>query len=132
MRALTRSEYEALQIADHIEIVGVTSEGVHGVYAEEALAAQPFVVDVALWLNTDEAVAGDELSATIDYVSASRVVREVVETSTVLLVESLTAALCEALLEIPALLAVRATVHKPRAAGDAHAADVSLTMTRTR
>jgi len=132
MRALTRSEHEALQIADHIEIVGVTSEGVHGVYAEEALAAQPFVVDVALWLNTDEAVAGDELSATIDYVSASRVVREVVETSTVLLVESLTAAVCEALLEIPALLAVRATVHKPRAAGDAHAADVSLTMTRTR
>ena len=132
MRALTRSEYEALLIADHIEISGITSEGVHGVYAEEALAAQPFVVDVALWLNTDEAVAGDELSATIDYVSASRVVREVVETSTVLLVESLTAAVCEALLEIPALLAVRATVHKPRAAGDAHAADVSLTMTRTR
>ena len=132
MRALTRSEYEALQIADHIEIVGVTSEGVHGVYAEEALAAQPFVVDVALWLNTDEAVAGDELPATIDYVSASRVVREVVQTSTVLLVESLTAAVCEALLEIPALLAVRVTVHKPRAAGDAHAADVSLTMTRTR
>ncbi|HMC03645.1 MAG TPA: dihydroneopterin aldolase [Cellulomonadaceae bacterium] len=132
MRALTRSEYEALQIADHIEIVGVTSEGVHGVYAEEALAAQPFVVDVALWLNTDEAVAGDELSATIDYVSASRVVREVVETSTVLLVESLTAAVCEALLEIPGLLAVRATLHKPRGARDAHAADVSLTMTRTR
>jgi len=132
MRALTRSEYEALLIADHIEIVGITSEGVHGVYAEEALAAQPFVVDVALWLNTDEAVAGDELPATIDYVSASRVVREVVETSTILLVESLTAAVCEALLEIPALLAVRATVHKPRAARDAHAADVSLTMTRTR
>ena len=132
MRALTPSQYEALRTADRIEIVGITAEGVHGVYPEEALAAQTFVVDVTLWLDMGEAVAGDELSSTIDYVAASGVVREVVESSTVLLVESLTAAVCEALLADPELLAVRATVHKPRAARDAHAADVRLTMTRTR
>lgn len=132
MRALTTAEYEALRMADRIEISGIVAEGVHGVYAEEALAPQSFTVDVTMWLSMAAAVAGDELSATIDYVVASQVVRQVVETSTVLLVESLAAAVCEALLDRPEAIAVRASVHKPRAARDAHASDVRLTMTRTR
>jgi len=132
MRALTGVEYEALRVAERIEITGIAAEGIHGVYAEEALAPQAFTVDVTMWLSMDAAVAGDELSATIDYVVASEVVRDVVATSTVLLVESLAAAVCEALLVRPEAVAVRATVHKPRAARDAHATDVRLTMTRTR
>ena len=132
MRAVTSAEYEALRLADRIDISGIAAEGVHGVYAEEALAPQAFTVDVTMWLSMDGAVAGDQLSATIDYVVASKVVRHVVETSTVLLVESLAAAVCEALLVRPEAIAVRATVHKPRAARDAHASDVRLTMTRTR
>jgi len=132
MRALTSSEYETLRMADRIDISGIAAEGVHGVYAEEALAPQAFTVDVTMWLSMENAVTGDELSATIDYVVASEVVRHVVETSTVLLVESLAAAVCEALLVRPEAIAVRAAVHKPRAARDAHASDVRLTMTRTR
>ena len=132
MRAVTPNEYEALRMADRIELSGIAAEGVHGLYADEALAPQPFTVDLTLWLDMTAAVAGDELSASIDYLAASRAVREVVETSTVLLVESLAAAVCEALLERPQALAVRVTVHKPRAARDAHASDVRLTMTRTR
>ena len=132
MRALTSAEYEALRVVDRIEITGIVAEGVHGVYAEEFLAPQPFAVDVTMWLSMAAAVAGDELSATIDYVGASAVVRQVVETSTVLLVESLAAAVCEALLERPEAIAGSASVHKPRAAHDAHASDVRLTMTRTR
>ena len=119
-------------MADRIDISGIAAEGVHGVYAEEALAPQAFTVDVTMWLSMENAVTGDELSATIDYVVASEVVRHVVETSTVLLVESLAAAVCEALLVRPEAIAVRAAVHKPRAARDAHASDVRLTMTRTR
>jgi len=132
MRALTPAEYEALRLSDRIEIVGIAAEGVHGVYAEEALAPQAFTVDVTMWLSMSAAVDDDELSSTIDYVVASDAVRLVVETSTVLLVESLAAAVCEALLARPEAIAVRATVHKPRAARDAHATDVRLTMTRTR
>jgi dihydroneopterin aldolase len=131
MRAVTAAEYEALRLADRIQLSGIAAEGVHGLYADE-VTPQPFTVDVTLWLSMDAAVAGDELSATIDYVAASRVVREVVETSPVLLVESLAAAVCEALLDSPHAVAVRVTVHKPRAARDAHASDVRLTMTRTR
>jgi dihydroneopterin aldolase/2-amino-4-hydroxy-6-hydroxymethyldihydropteridine diphosphokinase len=132
MRAVTASEYEALRLSDRIELSGVAAEGVHGLYADEALAPQPFTVDVTMWVDMEAAVAGDQLTASIDYVEASQAVREVVETSTVLLVESLAAAVCEALLERPQALAVSVTVHKPRAARDAHATDVRLTMTRTR
>ncbi len=132
MRPVTLVEYDALRVADRIEISAIAAEGVHGVYAEEALAPQSFTVDVTVWLSMDAAVAGDQLSATIDYVVASQLVRRVVETSTVLLVESLAAAVCEALLKSPEAIAVRVAVHKPRAARDAHASDVRLTMTRTR
>lgn len=132
MRALTAAEHEALRLADRIDISGIAAEGVHGLYADEAVAPQPFTVDVTMWLSMDAAVAGDDLSGSIDYVVASGAVRSVIETSTVLLVESLAAAVCEALLEHPGAIAVRACVHKPRAAHDAHASDVRLTMTRTR
>ena len=97
MRAVTPAEYEALRLSDRIELSGIAAEGVHGLYADEALAPQPFTVDVTMWVDMEAAVAGDELSASIDYVAASQAVREVVETSTVLLVESLAAAVCEAL-----------------------------------
>ncbi len=132
MRALTPAEYEVLRVADRIQVTGIMAEGVHGVYAEEALAAQRFSVDVTMWLDMGAAVAGDELAATIDYVEASAVVRDVVENTTVLLVESLAAAVCEALLGASSATAVRVTVHKPRAARDTKANDVGLTMTRTR
>ncbi|HSN12503.1 MAG TPA: dihydroneopterin aldolase, partial [Propionibacteriaceae bacterium] len=79
-----------------------------------------------------EAVAGDEIGATIDYVEASTVVRHVVETSTVLLVESLASAVCEAVLDATSAIAVSVTVHKPRAARDTKSTDVRLTVTRTR
>ncbi len=132
MRPVTAAEHDALRLADRIDISSIAAEGVHGLYADEALGPQPFTVDVTMWLSMDAAVANDDLAGSIDYVVASEVVRHVVETSTVLLVESLAAAVCEALLEGSAAIAVRACVHKPRASRDAHASDVRLTMTRTR
>ncbi|HET7724296.1 MAG TPA: dihydroneopterin aldolase [Propionibacteriaceae bacterium] len=132
MRSLTPAEYEALQRADRIEVVGISSEGVHGLYEDEALGPQPFGVDVTMWLDMSAAVAGDRIGATIDYVEASEVVRHVVKTSTVLLVESLAAAVCEAILDATSAVAVSVTVHKPRAARDTQSTDVRLTMTRTR
>jgi 7,8-dihydroneopterin aldolase/epimerase/oxygenase len=132
MRALTVDEYEALRVADRIDVVAISADGIHGVYEEEALAAQRFTVDVTMWLDMAAAVAGDELAATIDYVKASAVVRGVVEDSPVLLVESLAAAVCQALLDATSATAVSVTVHKPRAARDTNSTDVGLTMTRTR
>ena len=57
MRAVTPNEYEALRMADRIELSGIAAEGVHGLYADEALAPQPFTVDLTLWLDMTAAVA---------------------------------------------------------------------------
>lgn len=132
MRTLTPAETEELAVLDRIEVSGIASAGVHGVYADEAEHAQPFVVDVTLWTRTDDAVGTDELTSTIDYVVVGSLVREVVASSPVLLLESLCAELCESLLSSLAPAAVRVVVHKPRAAQDTHARDVRVTLTRTR
>ena len=132
MRRLDSAVLETLQHADRIEITGIAASGVHGVYDDEALDAQPFVIDVVLWTDVSEAVATDRLEATIDYVAASGLVQQVVASSRALLIERLAEELCEAMLANPLALAVRTTVHKPRAARDAKAQDVCITVTRTR
>lgn len=119
-------------LSDRIEITGVAARGIHGVYPDEALEAQAFVVDVVLWTDFSAAVASDELDDTVDYVAASALVQHVVESSRALLVERLTEELCAALLDNPLVHTARVTVHKPRAARDAHGSDVSVTCTRTR
>jgi dihydroneopterin aldolase len=132
MRRLGSELYDTYMQADRIEITGIAASGVHGVYEDEAEDAQPFVVDVVLWTNVDEAVASDRLETTIDYVAASGLVQQVVEASRAKLIERLADELCQELLTNIHALAVQVTVHKPRAARDARAVDVSVTLTRTR
>jgi dihydroneopterin aldolase len=117
---------------DRIDITGISTSGVHGLYPDEALDAQPFVVDVTIWTNFDEAARSDRLESTIDYVAASGVVQHVVETSAALLIERLADEICTALLANDLAVAVKVTVHKPRAARDSRAADVSISLTRSR
>jgi dihydroneopterin aldolase len=123
---------EAAALYDRIDITGIATSGVHGLYPDEALDAQPFVVDVTIWTTFDEAARTDRLENTIDYVAASGVVQQVVESSRALLIERLADEICNALLSQDLAVAVRVTVHKPRAARDSRAADVSITMARMR
>lgn len=117
---------------DRIDITGISTSGVHGLYPDEVLDAQPFVVDVTIWTTFDEAARSDRLESTIDYVAASGVVQHVVETSAALLIERLADEICTALLANDLAVAVKVTVHKPRAARDSRAADVSISLTRSR
>ena len=123
---------EAAALYDRIDISGIATSGVHGLYPDEALDAQPFVVDVTIWTTFDEAARTDRLESTIDYVAASGVVQQVVESSHALLIERLADEICNALLANNLAAAVKVTVHKPRAARDAKAHDVSITLTRAR
>lgn len=117
---------------DRIDITGIAASGVHGLYPDEALDAQPFVVDVTIWTTFDEAARTDRLESTIDYVAASGVVQHVVETSRALLIERLADEICSALLAGELAVAVKVTVHKPRAARDSRATDVSISLSRAR
>lgn len=132
MRRLDRELYDAFALADRIEVTGIATSGVHGVYDDEAVDAQPFVVDVVIWTAFDEAVASDELDHTIDYVGASALVQEVVRTSRALLIERLADEICAAVLTNVRALGAQVTIHKPRAARDAHASDVCIRMARAR
>lgn len=64
--------------ADRIELRGLRVLGTHGVLAEEQARAQPFEVDLDAYIDTTEAGASDDLSATVDYAAAAVVVSEVV------------------------------------------------------
>ena len=48
---------------DRIELRGLRVLGTHGVLPEEQARAQPFAVDVDVWLDTAEAAASDDLAA---------------------------------------------------------------------
>jgi dihydroneopterin aldolase len=129
---MSRWGIEAAYLYDRIDIVGIAASGVHGLYPDEAHDAQPFVIDVTIWTLMDEAARTDRLDATIDYVAASRLVQQVVETSGALLIERLADEICSTLLENELAMGVKVTVHKPRAARDSRATDVSISLTRTR
>ncbi len=52
---------------DRIEIRDLRVVGIHGVLPEEQARAQPFAVDVDVWLDTADAAASDDLADTVDY-----------------------------------------------------------------
>jgi len=129
---MSRWDANPIDQYDRIDITGISTSGIHGLYPDEAIDAQPFVVDVTIWTTFDEAARSDRLESTIDYVAASGVVQHVVETSRALLIERLADEICNALLANDLAVAVKVTVHKPRAARDSRAADVSISLTRAR
>lgn len=64
---------------DRIEVRGVRCLGAHGALPEEAQRAQPFEVDVDLYLDLRAAGGSDDLGATVDYSRICEIVMEVIE-----------------------------------------------------
>lgn len=52
---------------DRIEVRGLRATGVHGVLIEERQRAQPFEVDLDVWVDLSAAARSDELADTVDY-----------------------------------------------------------------
>ena len=62
---------------DAISITGLTATGFHGVFPEERLNGQRFVVDVELGLHVE--TRSDELSDTVDYAGIADLIRAEIE-----------------------------------------------------
>lgn len=92
-----------------VEVRGVELRGRHGALDWEREVEQPFVYDVELELDEP---AGDELVDTVDYREVVALLREVSATHFELL-ESLAAAVADALLERFPAVGVRVRVRKP-------------------
>ena len=97
-----------------VELHGLEVFGRHGVLAEEKLDGQTFVYDVELELDEP---ASDRIDDAVDYRLVADCVREVSDSKSFDLIESLAAAVADALMARLPAARVRVRVRKPRPAG---------------
>ena len=93
-----------------LELHGLELHGHHGVLAEERSRGQRFVFDVVLEVDDPQS---DEIEAAVDYRDVARAVREISDARAFALLESLAAAVAEALLERFPARRARVRVRKP-------------------
>jgi dihydroneopterin aldolase len=117
-----------------LELRGLRLLGTVGVLPEEADRAQPLEVDLEVELDVAGAARHDELGATVDYGALCATAARVVEHRRFALLEGLAAALADAVLEEPRVLAVTVAVRKlrPPVPFDLAWAGVRLTRRRER
>jgi len=95
---------------------GLRFFGHHGVFPEETVLGQRFIVDVHMELDLRAAAANDDLDATVDYFAVYDVVRAIVEGEPRKLVETVVDECARAVLrDFPAIDAVEVTMRKPGA-----------------
>lgn len=115
---------------DVIAVRGLSADAVHGVLPEERLAAQPFVVDLALWIDASGAASSDDLADTVSYADIADEVALILTGPAVRLIETLGYRIADAVLAHELVRGVEVTVHKPEAPIAQPFADVSVTVRR--
>jgi len=83
---------------DRIVLAGMVFLARHGVNDREKVEEQRFEVDVELELDTRAAAARDDLTKTVDYRAVYELTRQVIEETTLELVESLAEAVAAKIL----------------------------------
>jgi 7,8-dihydroneopterin aldolase/epimerase/oxygenase len=116
-------------LADRIVLSGLRFHGRHGVFPEEAVLGQPFLVDVELRLDLAPAGRSDDLARSVDYGEVYRQVGELVGGPPFKLIESLAEAIAARLLR-PPVREVLVRVHKPQAPIPGTFADVFVEIVR--
>ncbi|MEJ7774645.1 MAG: dihydroneopterin aldolase [Nocardioidaceae bacterium] len=119
-------------MTDELAVTGIECFGHHGVLDIERREGQPFVIDLALGVETAPAAVSDDLRDTVDYGSLVASVKAAVEKDPVDLIETLAQRIADVCLLDAGVAWVRVTVHKPDAPVDATFSDVALTITRRR
>lgn len=101
-------------MTDRILLEGLAFYAYHGVRSEEKTLGQRFELDLALELDLSRAGSIDDLSLTVDYGEAYRVVREQVEGTSRDTLEAVAEQVAAALLRhFPLVDAVSVRVKKP-------------------
>jgi dihydroneopterin aldolase len=96
-----------------IELLGLELRGFHGVLEEERREGQRFLVDVWLDPEGDAGASSDRIEDAVDYRHVVAIVQEVSNGRAYHLLEALTSALADALLEQLGVARVRVRVRKP-------------------
>lgn len=98
---------------DIIILQGMVFYGYHGVNPEERELGQRFIVDLELEKDLSAAGLSDDLTQTVNYASAYKLAREVVEGQPCNLIETVAERLATALLSRLSIDGVRVRVRKP-------------------
>jgi dihydroneopterin aldolase len=114
--------------ADRIRLTGIRVDAAHGVYPEEKLQPQPFVIDIDASLRPRP--DSDELATTVDYSVLAAAVAEAATAGQVDLIETLAERVAATCLADARIETVEVTVHKPQAPMPVPVSDVSVTITR--
>ncbi|PKQ23397.1 MAG: dihydroneopterin aldolase [Actinobacteria bacterium HGW-Actinobacteria-5] len=113
---------------DRIRVTGIEVTATHGVYAEEKVTPQLFVIDLVCSLRPRPEV--DDLTTTVDYADLAVRVADAARSGSVDLIETLAERISGVCLADPRIAEVEVTVHKPQAPVGVPVADVAVTITR--
>jgi dihydroneopterin aldolase len=121
-------------MTDRIVLANMQFDGRHGDHDWERATPQPFEVDVELSLDLAPAGGSDELAKTVDYGRVFDIARQIVESRTFHLLETLAQAIAtEVLAAHPLVDEIVVRVRKPnvRLSGRLDYAGVEITRGRT-
>jgi len=101
-------------VSDRIVLAGMVFLARHGVNDWEKVEEQRFEVDVELAVDTRAAAGGDDLSKTVDYRGVYAITREVLEDTSLELIEALAGEVATRILAAnPSVDEVAVRVRKP-------------------
>lgn len=117
---------------DRITLRGIRTHGHHGVLSSEREQGQPFVIDLALGVDTRPAARADDIGRTVDYGAVAVRVADAVRKDPVDLIETVAERVADLCLTEPHVAEVEVTVHKPHAPVGVPFDDISVTIHRSR
>jgi 7,8-dihydroneopterin aldolase/epimerase/oxygenase len=117
---------------DHVSLRGITGYGHHGVHEFERERGQRFVVDVDCRVDLSRAAVSDDLRHTLDYGTLAQAIVTDIEADPLNLIEALADRIARTCLQFDPVLGVTVTVHKPEAPIPVTAADIAVTLTRSK
>ena len=120
-------------MSDQIILTGISDTGYHGVFPEERVNGQLFIVDVTLSLDLLAAGNSDHLINTVDYSKVAQLVHDAIIGEPFSLIEKLGEHIALTILDRYSLVRnVCVTVHKPDAPVGVPIADIAIKIERSR
>lgn len=99
---------------DKIKITNLEVYCHHGVFAEENVLGQKFLVSTELYTNIEEAASGDDITKSINYGEVCHYIKELMEKNTFKLIESVAECLAtKILIRFPLAEKIKIEVKKP-------------------
>lgn len=84
---------------DSLHITNIRAYGYTGLFPEEQTLGQWYTVDLRVWLDISAAAANDDIAHTYDYRTAVKDIQTLIQTERFKLVERLTEAIAQRILE---------------------------------